>query len=130
MHYILNSYYCYLLPIQNICSVLWCQNVTLGKERIIRFDKKVQDEFDAIKTKRRAMQSQLTEVIRDINQIQANMGSFVFEDCDYKEYLDRLAWLRLEQEALEAGVRFANNKVDALKRSNTWLRLSPRMGGL
>jgi hypothetical protein len=68
------------------------------------------------------MQSQLTEVIRDINQIQANMGSFVFEDCDYKEYLDRLAWLRLEQEALEAGVRFANNKVDALKRSNTWLR--------
>ena len=84
-------------------------------------DPAVREKFDAMVSRRRELAERLTEANRDREQILINLGAWVAEGCDYEVYTARLAELRLETEALEAGILYVDGQAELLKRSNYWL---------
>ena len=89
---------------------------------IVRFDPAVADDYDAKLARKRELKGMLTAVDNERVSIETNLGALVAEGGEgYKESTDRLAELRAEAEALEAGIDYLNGRLDLLKRTNYWL---------
>ncbi|MFC1923328.1 hypothetical protein ACFLY4_08560 [Chloroflexota bacterium] len=92
----------------------------LGKETI-RHNQDVEDKYNALTTRKRELSLQLGAVDGEQNQILGALGELVASGAKYKMEIDRLAALRSESEALEAGILYLKNQCDLLKRMNAWI---------
>ena len=99
-------------------------NQSLGKPEIKRFDQDVKDDYDRMQARSRELSARLAVVNGEQAQIITNLGAWVAEGCDYKEYTDRLAELRAERDALQAGLDYLDGQAGLLKRQHTWLSTS------
>ena len=93
---------------------------TPGKE-IIRFDKQIQADWDKLQARRRELVARLDAVNNDQERIKKDLGSVVSEGKNYKKQTDRLQEMRLEAEAVQAGLDYLRNQVAVMKRQNNWL---------
>ena len=84
-------------------------------------DPEVQEKYNAMTSRRRELAERLASINSEQDLLLVNLGGFVAEGCDYKEYTDRLAELRAEREALDAGILYIANQCDLLRRMNPWL---------
>ena len=92
----------------------------LGKETI-RHDQNVEDRYFALSSRRAELRLQLNQVNGEQDQILGALGELVASGAKYQKQTDRLAALRLESEALEAGILYLTNQCDLLRRMNAWL---------
>ena len=99
-------------------------NQSLGKPEIKRFDAQIQDQYNQLQARRRQLNDRLAAVLSKQKQIITNLGGWVAEGCEYKEYTDQLAELRGEGEALQAGLDYLDGQAGLLKRQHTWLSTS------
>ena len=93
---------------------------TLGKE-MVNFDGDIQAQFDSLAAKRRELELTLGSVNGEQEQISGALGELVASGAKYTKQTDRLAALRQESEAIEAGILYTNNQCDLLRRFNGWL---------
>ena len=92
-----------------------------GPADIVRHDPAVADDFDTKLARRRELKGMLTAVNGEQVSIETNLGALVSEGGNYKKATNRLAELRAETEALEAGIDYLTGRMDLLKRTNYWL---------
>lgn len=90
---------------------------TLGKPEIIRTDQAAQSEHDSVVTRQRELAARLAAVRAEIDSLISGLGRWIFEGCDHTDFTDRLLDLRAESEALEAGIKYADNRLEIIKRS-------------
>jgi uncharacterized coiled-coil DUF342 family protein len=88
---------------------------------IVRFDQDIKDRFDAMTSRRSELSAELVRANNEQDQILSNLGELVASGAKYIKQIDRLAVLRSESEALEAGILHLTNQCDLLRRMNTWL---------
>jgi len=93
----------------------------IPSKTVIRFDQSIQDDWDRLQNRRRELSSRLAAIKSETKQINANLGCWVAEGCDHKEYTDRLADLRAEAEAIAAALVYLDDQAAILKRSNSWI---------
>lgn len=93
----------------------------LPRAEIITYDPEVQEKYNALCARRHELNVQLGEVNGEQEQILTSLGKLVADGSKYKKQTDRLAALRSESEALEAGILYLTNQCDLLRRMNTWL---------
>ena len=84
-------------------------------------DPEVQEKFDFMVSRQAELGEQLAAATNEQGQILVNLGAFVVEGCDWKEYTDRLAELRAEIEALDAGLLYLAGQKELSIRLNHWL---------
>ena len=92
------------------------------KHEIKRFDEQVQNDYNKLTSRQRELSARLAAVNGEHKEIIVNLGAWVADGCDYKEYTDRLAELRAEREALEAGLEYLNGQAGLMLRLNHWLK--------
>ena len=93
-----------------------------GPAKIIRHDPEVEAEWRANPTRKNELKAQLTAVDNEREEILSQLGRLVAaEGGDYKEATDRLAELRAEAEALQAGIDYLVGQAGLMKRLNHWL---------
>ena len=93
----------------------------LPRANIIERDPEVQEKYDALTSRRNELTDELRFVNGEQERILASLGELVASGSKYKKQLERLAELRLETEALEAGIRHTTNQCSLLQRMNTWI---------
>ena len=84
-------------------------------------DPEVQEQYDVMISRLRELRSELAAVNSEINQILAAIGKQVAQGDDWQKSIARVGKLRLESEALEAGIRYINGQIELLRRSHYWL---------
>lgn len=94
----------------------------IPKIEIKRHDPEVQEKYDAMTSRRRELNDQLGEVTGEINTILGALGEQVAEGKVYQKSTARLATLRQQVEALEAGILFVDGQRGLVERMNPWLR--------
>ena len=94
----------------------------LPKAEIKGYDPEVQNEYDALTSRRGELRDELSAVNGEKNKILANLGELVYLGSKYAKHTDRLAKLRQQVEAVESGILFVDNQRGLLERMNTWLR--------
>ena len=94
-----------------------------GAPQIVRNDPAVLTEWDTLHDRLSELKANLINVNGELAEILTNLGRAVAEGGDYKESTDRLAELRLEIEALEAGIQHLADRAELMKRLNHWLTL-------
>ena len=90
---------------------------------IIRNDPEVLAEWHEIHDRLSELKANLINVKGELEQIIANLGAAVAEGANYKKSTDRLAELRAETEALQAGIQHLADRAELMKRLNHWLTL-------
>ena len=90
---------------------------------IIRNDPAVLTEWDTLHDRLSELKANLINVKGEIAEILAHLGRLVAEGANYKKSTDRLAELRAETEALEAGIQHLADRAELMKRLNHWLTL-------
>ena len=93
---------------------------TPGRE-IVNFDGNIQAQFDSLGAKRRELELTLKSGRGEREQILDSLGELVASGANYTKQLARLAALRQEAEAIEAGIKYIDGKRELLKRYNGWL---------
>ena len=94
----------------------------IPKAEVVRHKPEVEAEYNELGARLRELRDELGSVNGEINQITGSLGELVASGKGYEKQIKRLATLRAESEALEAGVLFVNNQRDLLQRMNPWLR--------
>ena len=88
---------------------------------IVTGNPEVQADWDKLQARRRELVARLDAVNNDQERIKKDLGSLVSEGNNYKKQTDRLQELRLEAEAVQAGLDYLRNQVAVMKRQNNWL---------
>jgi hypothetical protein len=89
---------------------------------IIMFDQAAYADMTAIERRYRELAAQLGKVRAELDQAQKSLGKLVAEGQDPSELGWHIADLRMEVEALEAGLTFVKNKGLILERLNPWMK--------
>lgn len=94
----------------------------LPKAEIKRYDPEVENEYNELGARLGELRAEIVQVNSEIDQIMKGLGELVGSGKPYKKQTARLAALRLESEALEAGARYVDGQKGLLKRVHNWLR--------
>ena len=94
---------------------------SLGAPEIVRDNQEIRDKYNSLQARRRELMTRLQAVSGKQRELLINLGAWVAEGCDYKEYTDQLSDLGAEQEALQAGIDYLDGQLGLLKRVNSWL---------
>ena len=89
----------------------------------ITHDQNVEDRYFAMSSRRRELSLQLSQGNNEQDRITDGLGEQVASGAEYKKQIARLAALRSEAEALEAGIHFLDGQCGMMRRMNSWLKL-------
>ena len=99
---------------------LYTPGARIGKQTVT-FDGDIQAQFDSLGAKRRELELTLKSGRGEREQILDSLGEMVASGANYAKQLARLAALRQESEAIEAGIKYIDGQLGLLKRYNNWL---------
>ena len=86
------------------------------------YDEKAAADLKALSAQRVELSSKLTPINREIQTISADLGALVADGGDYTKAIKRRAELRLEAEALEAGLHHINALTTRMRELHPELR--------
>ena len=81
----------------------------------------VTEKYAALTSRLGELRAELGSVNGEINQILSGIGEQVAQGDDWKKSINRVGKLRLETEALAAGIKYIDGQIELLKRSHYWL---------
>ena len=92
------------------------------KHTVIRFDQAIADKYDGLSQKRSELNSRLRAGYGKQDDLIQAMGLAIASGEDWSGHAEQLSFLRLEGEALEAGILYLNGQCELMKRLNSWLK--------
>ena len=92
------------------------------KHTIIRFDEKVAGEYAAMLQKRGELGARRSVVFAKQDEAVKAMGEAVAAGEPWEPIAKELNDLRLEEEALEAGIKYLDGQVGLMLRLHHWLK--------
>ena len=91
------------------------------EKEMINFKQDVQDQHDALESRRREIHAQREQTRQEIDRIYKGVGQIVAENGAWEKSIERVGKLQLETDALEQGIKYIDGQIGLLKRSNYWL---------
>ena len=88
---------------------------------IVRYDEKIQSQYDDLKSRQRELSARQRLVRAEIAQTKSDRSAAVAAGDDHKPYSDLIYDLKSEFEALGDAVKFIDGQLARIKRLNTWI---------
>ena len=92
------------------------------KHTVIRFDEKIAGEYAAMLQKRGELNARRSVVFANQDEAVKAMGATVANGGDWEPIAKELNDLRLEEEALEAGIKYLDGQAGLMLRLHHWLK--------
>ena len=89
---------------------------------VIRYDEKVAGEYAALLEKTSELKSRRSVVFAKQDDLVKQMGLAIAAGCDWEPIAKELTDLRLEEEALEAGIKYLDGQAGLMLRLHHWLK--------
>ena len=89
---------------------------------IVRYDQEVQEKYDGLLQKTSELSARLHAGFNKQDDLVKQMGLAIAAGEDWVKIAKELTGLRLEEEALEAGILYLKGQTGLMKRLHHWIK--------